>query len=158
MLIYLNLLNAKHIMHMGFLGGSDGKGSGRTPAEGNREWQPSILARKISWTEEDDRLQAQGPKESNTSESEDSQLCPTLWDSMDYRVHGIFQAKILYATANLEDAGPAGWIPGWGRASGVGNGNPTLYSCLGNPTVWRVWWNRVHGVTHTQYYMFSLLI
>ena len=25
----------------------------------------SILARKISWTEEDDSLQAQGPKESN---------------------------------------------------------------------------------------------
>ena len=37
MLIYLNLLNAKHLTYMGFLGGSDGKGLGRTPAEGNRE-------------------------------------------------------------------------------------------------------------------------
>ena len=24
-----------------------------------------------------------------------AQLCPTLWDSMDYTVHGILQARIL---------------------------------------------------------------
>ena len=37
MLIYLDLLNTKHITYMGFLGGSDVKRSGRTPEEGNRE-------------------------------------------------------------------------------------------------------------------------
>ena len=63
--MYLHLLNTKHITYMGFFGGSDGKESGRTPAEGNREWQHSILAWKGSWTEEADRLQAQGCKESN---------------------------------------------------------------------------------------------
>ena len=32
--------------------------------------------------------------------------------------------------ANVRDAGP---IPGLGRSPGVGNGNPSQYSCLENP-------------------------
>jgi len=31
------------------------------------------------------------------------------------------------------NAGAMGWIPGWGRTPGEGNGNPLQYSCLGNP-------------------------
>ena len=31
------------------------------------------------------------------------------------------------------DAGDVGSIPGSGRSPGEGNGNPLLYSCLGNP-------------------------
>ena len=31
------------------------------------------------------------------------------------------------------NAGDAGWVPGLGRSSGEGNGNPLQYSCLGNP-------------------------
>ena len=31
------------------------------------------------------------------------------------------------------NAGDADSIPGLGRSPGVGNGNPLLYSCLGNP-------------------------
>ena len=30
------------------------------------------------------------------------------------------------------DAGDVGSIPGWGRSPGEGNGNPLLYSYLGN--------------------------
>ena len=30
------------------------------------------------------------------------------------------------------NAGDVGLIPGSGRSSGVGNGNPLQYSCLGN--------------------------
>ena len=30
-------------------------------------------------------------------------------------------------------AGDVGLIPGWGRSSGQGNGNPLHYPCLGNP-------------------------
>ena len=30
------------------------------------------------------------------------------------------------------NAGDTGSIPGWGRSSGEGNGNPLQYSCLGN--------------------------
>ena len=31
------------------------------------------------------------------------------------------------------NAGDPGLIPGWGRSSGEGNGNPLPYSCLENP-------------------------
>ena len=34
--------------------------------------------------------------------------------------------------ANAGDARDTGWIPGSGRSSGVGNGNPLQCSCLGN--------------------------
>ena len=35
--------------------------------------------------------------------------------------------------ANAEDTREAGLIPGWGRSSREGNGNPLQYSCLENP-------------------------
>ena len=38
--------------------------------------------------------------------------------------------------ANAEDTG---WIPGLGRSSGEGNGNPLQYSYLGNPTDRGAW-------------------
>ena len=49
-------------------------------------------------------------------------------------------------------AGDPGLIPGWGRSSGEGNGNPLQYSCLENSMERRVWWTVVHGVakSHTQ--------
>ena len=36
-------------------------------------------------------------------------------------------------------------IPGSGRSSGGGNGNPLQYSFLGNPVERGVWWATVHG-------------
>ena len=42
--------------------------------------------------------------------------------------------------------GDSGWIPGWGRSSGEGNGNP-FHSCLGNPIDRGAWWSTVHMVT-----------
>ena len=44
------------------------------------------------------------------------------------------------------DTGDVGSIPGSGRYTGGGNGNPLQYSCLGNPTARGVWWVTVHGV------------
>ena len=38
-------------------------------------------------------------------------------------------------------------IPGSGRSPGEDNGNPVLYSCLGNPMDIGAWWAVVHGVT-----------
>ena len=35
--------------------------------------------------------------------------------------------------ANAGDARDVGFIPGLGRSSGEGNGNPLRYSCLENP-------------------------
>ena len=45
----------------------------------------------------------------------------------------------------LVNAGNAGSVPGWGRSLGEGNGNPLLYSCLGNP-MGKETWATVHGV------------
>ena len=36
-------------------------------------------------------------------------------------------------TYNARDPGEVGLIPGLGRSSEGGNGNPFQYSCLGNP-------------------------
>ena len=41
--------------------------------------------------------------------------------------------------ASAYNAGDPGSIPGSGRSSGEGNGNPLQYSCLENPTDRGVW-------------------
>ena len=43
------------------------------------------------------------------------------------------------------NAGDLGSIPGLGRSSGEGNGNPLQYSCLENPMDRGAWWATVHG-------------
>ena len=45
------------------------------------------------------------------------------------------------------NAGDQGSIPGLGRSSGEGNGNPFQYSCLENPMDRGAWRAMVHGVT-----------
>ena len=44
------------------------------------------------------------------------------------------------------NAGDVGSIPGSGRSSGEGNGNPFQYSSLGNAMDRRTWQATVHGV------------
>ena len=44
------------------------------------------------------------------------------------------------------NAGDVGLIPGSGRSSGVGNGNPLQYSCLENSMDRGAWRAKVHGV------------
>ena len=44
------------------------------------------------------------------------------------------------------NVGDLGSIPGLGRSSGEGNGNPLQYSCLENPMDGGAWWATVHGV------------
>ena len=51
--------------------------------------------------------------------------------------------------ANAEDARDMGSIPGLGRSSGKGNGNPlqeSKYSCLENSMDREAWRATVHGV------------
>ena len=43
-------------------------------------------------------------------------------------------------------AGATTSIPGSGRFSGEGNGNPLQYSCLENPMDRGAWWATVHRV------------
>ena len=48
------------------------------------------------------------------------------------------------------NAGDTGLIPGSGRSSGEGNGNPLQYSCLQNPMDGGAWQATAHGVTKSQ--------
>ena len=48
------------------------------------------------------------------------------------------------------NAGDPGLIPGLGRSSGEGNGNPRQYSWLKNPMDGGMWQATVHEVTKSQ--------
>ena len=50
---------------------------------------------------------------------------------------------------NAGDVRDVGLIPGCGRSSGGGNGNPLQYSCLENPMDREVWWAIVHRITRS---------
>ena len=51
--------------------------------------------------------------------------------------------------ANSGDIRDAGSIPGSGRSSGGGHGNPLQYSCLEHPMDREAWQAIVHGVTES---------
>ena len=48
------------------------------------------------------------------------------------------------------NAGPPGLIPGLGRSSGEGSGNPLQCSCLENPMDGGAWWTIVRGVAKSR--------
>ena len=52
--------------------------------------------------------------------------------------------------ASASNAGDLGSVPGSGRSSGEGNGNPLQYSCLENPMDGGAWWATVHGVAKSR--------
>ena len=52
--------------------------------------------------------------------------------------------------ANAGDIGDTSSVPGLGRSSGGGCGNPLQSSCLENPLDRGVWWAMVHRVTKSQ--------
>ena len=52
--------------------------------------------------------------------------------------------------ASACSAGDLGLIPGSGRSSGEGTGNPLQYPCLENPMDGEAWWVAVHGVTKSR--------
>ena len=52
--------------------------------------------------------------------------------------------------ANAGNVRDLGSIPGLGRSSGGGHGNPLQYSCLENPMDKGAWQVMVHGVTKSQ--------
>ena len=56
------------------------------------------------------------------------------------------------------NAGDPGSIPGSGRSSEEGNGNPLQYSCLENPMDRRTWWVPVHRVVKSQTQLSNLLL
>ena len=83
------------------------------------------------------------PMHERKSESEVTQLSPTLRDPVDFpgkstRVgcHCLLQLTRWLSgkesACTVEDAGDTGWDPGSGRSPGEGNGNTLQYSCLEN--------------------------
>ena len=52
--------------------------------------------------------------------------------------------------ASAYNAGDLHSIPGSGRSSGEGNGNPLQYSCLENPMDGGAWWATVYGVAKSR--------
>ena len=52
--------------------------------------------------------------------------------------------------ANAGDIRDAGSMPGLGRSTGEGDGNPLQYSCLENPMDSEAWWAMVHWVAKSQ--------
>ena len=53
-------------------------------------------------------------------------------------------------SANAGDIRDMASIPGSGRSSGGGHGNPFQYSCMENPMERRAWRATVHGVTKSR--------
>ena len=53
--------------------------------------------------------------------------------------------------ANAGDIRDTDLIPGSGRSSGGGHGNPLQYSCPENPMDRRAWLATVHGVTRVRH-------
>ena len=51
---------------------------------------------------------------------------------------------------NAGDIRDMGLIPGLGRSSGGGHGNPLQYFCLENPMDREAWWATVHRITKSQ--------
>ena len=51
----------------------------------------------------------------------------------------------------LANAGNACSIPGSGRSSGEGNGNPLQYFCLGSPMDRAAWNTTVHGLQRVRH-------
>ena len=58
-------------------------------------------------------------------------------------------AVVKNPQANAGDTGDLGSIPGLGRSSGVGNGNPLQFCCPENPMDREAWQATVHGVTES---------
>ena len=48
------------------------------------------------------------------------------------------------------NAGNTGSVPGLGRSTREGNGNPLQYSCLENPMDREAWWATVHEMSKSQ--------
>ena len=48
------------------------------------------------------------------------------------------------------NAGDLGWIPGWRRSPGEGNGYPLQCSGLENPMDRGAWWSTIQGVAESQ--------
>ena len=72
--------------------------------------------------------------------------------------HSVSQEALVVKTlsANVGDVKDTGSIPGSGRSSGGGYGNPLPYSCLENPTDRGGWWAKIHRVAKSRTHLKQL--
>ena len=69
-----------------------------------------------------------------------------LYILMGIHIYTLIHLHKDFPVAQTVNEGDQGLIPGLGRSSGEGNGNPLQYSCLENPTDREAWRATVHGV------------
>ena len=101
----------------------------------------SILAQRIPWTDSLVGYSPQNHKELDTNEA----IQQTLYKKTLYNFPGGSDDK-----TSAYNAGDPGLIPGLGRSSGEGNGNPLQYSCLENPMDGGALQATVHGVAKSR--------
>ena len=74
---------------------------------------------------------------------------PMSWDLLSLLFQGFPGDSVV---KNLPaDAGEPDLIPGLGRSSGIGNGNPFQYSCLANPMDRGAWQAKPIGLQRIRY-------
>ena len=104
------------------------------PLEEGAATHSSILAWRISWTEEPGRLEPIGSQRVGHDRSD--------WA----RAHSI--TLVLFCCLQTADkVSSPGLIPRLGRFPRAGNGNPLQYSCLENPYDRGAWQATIHGGT-----------
>ena len=106
------------------------------PLEKEMALHSSILAWRIPWTEKPSRLQPTG-----------SQRVGHDWATSPSPSGGSVGKE---CACNAGDTEAIGLIPGSGRSSGGGHGNPLQFSCLENPVDRGAWWATVHKVIKSQ--------
>ena len=71
-----------------------------------------------------------------------------VWQALSWSIHVVVVVKNLSASAG--DVRDMSLIPGLGRSSGEGHGNPLQYSCLENPVDRGAWQAMVLRVEESQ--------
>ena len=114
------------------------------PQEKGMATHSSILAWRIPWTEEPGKPQSMVLQKvrSDYVTSTSFHFMFLLWASLVVLV-------VKNLSANARDIRDAGLIPGLGRSTGRGHGNPLQCSCLENPRDEGAWWAAVYGVAQS---------
>ena len=68
---------------------------------------------------------------------------------MGFHIYTLIHLHKDFPVAQTVNEGDQSLIPGLGRSSGEGNGNPLQDSCLENPTDREAWRATVHGVANS---------
>ena len=96
------------------------------------------------------RLFPTGGSDGGQGWGHDSKLTQVVGRTCLLGATGLRRASLAAQTAeSAHFVGDLGSIPGWGRPSGEGNGNPPQHSCLENPRDRGAWWAAVHGVAES---------